>query len=93
MTGTCATVIEVTVPKKAKGDLENPQGFIPFIASFEGRTKTTVENYVIRTKSGFALANGKPVAKGTEASFGSALIAQAIMEPALKPTVPLPALT
>ena len=62
-------VIEVTIPRRAKGDLNNPQGFIPFIASFEDRTKTTVENYVIRTKSGFALANGKPVARGTEASY------------------------
>ena len=62
-------VVEVSVPKKAKGDLNNPQGLIPYIASLEKATGTTVENYVIRTKSGFSLANGAPVARGTEASY------------------------
>jgi len=62
-------VVEVSVPKKAKGDLEDPQGLIPYIASLEKATGATVENYVIRTKSGFSLANGQSVARGTEATY------------------------
>ena len=62
-------VVEVSVPRRAKGDLENPQGLIPYIASLEKATGTTVENYVIRTKSGFALANGQAVPRGTEATY------------------------
>lgn len=62
-------VVEVSVPRRAKGDLENPQGLIPYIASLEKATGTTVENYVIRTKSGFALANGQTVLRGTEATY------------------------
>ena len=62
-------VIEVEIGKRDKGDWTDPQAFIDFIASFEKQTGTTVENYVIRTGSGFSLANGEAVERGTEASF------------------------
>ena len=40
-----------------------------YVTSFEMETGTTVENYAIRTKNGFALPNGQAVSGGEKDSF------------------------
>ena len=60
-------VVEVVVGNR--GGSSDPQAFVRYVTSFEMETGTTVENYAIRTKNGFALPNGQAVSGGEKDSF------------------------